>query len=169
MNSDKNDSQDKDVTETTIKTPIFGLTRRSWIGLTLAGGVGITFSQPLWQDEPDQIIRAILMHQLKPAHIPDKTYEDFVAVFKETEHYTGLIKAYRLFSALDWLYPSGALHRMPKLREKITTIEELVITHFTMSTNFFYDDQVQSGEKPVEFISYWRLRACNNPFATFDT
>lgn len=145
------------------------MSRRRWIGLTLVGGTGLAVLPPLVQDTPHQIIRSILTAKLKPADIPPETYDKFIQMFKDTGHYDGAYKAYRLFSTLVWLYPTGVLHRTPKLSAKIHAIEESVITHFTMSTNFFFDEAVRNGEKPVLFTSYWRLRACNNPFATFDT
>jgi len=147
---------------------VFRFSRRRWLGLTFFGGAGLVITRPILQGQPDQIIATILRHRLSPAQIPDDTYQSFLEVLQATEYYYDYLKAYKALSAVAWLYPTGILHRIPTLKTKLHHIEELVITHFTMSTNFFLNEQTQNGEQPLEFISYWRERACNNSFATFD-
>lgn len=145
-----------------------GMSRRRWISLAFIGGAGLATVPSLVSENPDQIIGHILRHHLEPANIPESTLASFLKMFHSTEHYYGLAKAYRATSALAFLYPTGLLHQLPILAKKIELIEELVVTHFTLSTNFFLSEKVRSGEEPVQFISYWRERPCNNPFATFD-
>ena len=144
------------------------LTRRSLFAAAAMGAGGLYAGRQIFAEQPHEIIRSILTAKLKPAYIPEKTYQDFLKVYLETEHYTGMFKAYRLFSSIAWLYPTGAIHRIPQFKAKIELMEELVVTHFTLSTNFFLDPLVMKGENPVTFISYWRQRACNNPFARFE-
>ena len=144
------------------------ISRRTWFGITLFGGAGLVIAPPLLEHQPHQIIKTILSNKLPGAQIPDSTYMSFIEAYLKTDHYTGAHKAYRVFSSLAWMYPTGVLHRLPTFGPKMKLMEETVITHFTMSTNFFHDTLVQTGQKPVLFISYWRLRACNNPFAVFE-
>lgn len=148
-----------------------GLSRRQWIGISFLGGAGIasaTIVQPLIEDKPDAIIRKILEFRLAPAPIPDAAYNAFIEIFHTSEDYVGFIKAYKIFSAAAPFYPTGLLHRIPQFKKKIKQIEEIVFTDFTLSTNYFMDEAVRTGEKPIEFIADRGIRACNNPFATFD-
>ncbi|HBF09278.1 MAG TPA: hypothetical protein DHW71_15265 [Gammaproteobacteria bacterium] len=148
-----------------------GLSRRQWIGISFLGGAGLataTVVPPLVEEKPDEIIRKILEYRLAPAPIPDDAYNTFLTLFQKSEEYMGFIKAYKIFSAAAPFYPTGLLHRIPQFKKKIQQVEEIVFTDFTLSTNYFTSEAVRKGEEPIIFIADRGVRACNNPFATFD-